>query len=67
MGVVIHRNPDEDPTRTDLYIRKVRFKSVGKIGVVCLRWDVETGRYSELAPATTASSATVNVTTEIIA
>jgi twinkle protein len=44
LGIVIHRDPDKDPTRTDVLLRKVRFKSVGKIGGVSLRWD-QAGRY----------------------
>ena len=51
IGVVVHRDPAKDPTRTDIYVRKVRFKSVGKIGVASLRYDRATGRYAELAPA----------------
>ena len=50
LGVVVHRHPAKDPTRTDIYIRKVRFKSVGKIGVASLRYDRATGRYAELTP-----------------
>ena len=26
LGVVVHRDPAKDPTRTDIYVRKVRFK-----------------------------------------
>jgi twinkle protein len=48
IGVVVHREPDEDPTRADIYIRKVRFKSVGRIGGASLRWDRATGRYTEI-------------------
>jgi len=54
LGIVIHRDPDEDPHRAQIYVRKVRFKSVGKIGVVELQWDPITARYSEItrkAPA----------------
>jgi twinkle protein len=47
-GLVVHREPDEDPTRADIYVRKVRFKSVGRIGGISLRWDRVTGRYSEI-------------------
>jgi hypothetical protein len=43
----VHRNPEEDPTRADIYVRKVRFKSVGRIGGTSLRWDRATGRYSD--------------------
>jgi twinkle protein len=49
LGVVIHRDPDKDPTRAEIQVRKVRFKSVGKIGSVKLQWDRATGRYSEIA------------------
>jgi twinkle protein len=54
LGLVIHRDPRKDPTRTKIHIRKVRFKSVGKIGMVALRWDRATGRYAEIPPANTA-------------
>jgi twinkle protein len=47
IGLVVHRNPEEDPTRADIYVRKVRFKSVGRIGGTSLRWDRATGRYSD--------------------
>jgi twinkle protein len=57
VGVVVHRDPANDPTRTDIYVRKVRFKSVGKIGVASLRYDRTTGRYSELTSAPTYSAA----------
>jgi hypothetical protein len=39
----------KDQTKTEIYVRKVRFKSEGKIGVTELRWDRATGRYSEIA------------------
>jgi twinkle protein len=48
LGVVVHRDPTKDPTRTEIYLRKVRFKSVGKIGAVSLRWDRASGRYGEV-------------------
>jgi hypothetical protein len=53
LGVVVHRDPGKDPTRTDIYIRKVRFKAVGKIGVASLRYDRATGRYAELNASST--------------
>ncbi len=31
----------------DIHVQKIRFKEVGKIGVVALRYDTLTGRYSE--------------------
>jgi hypothetical protein len=49
LGVVVHRDPNQDPTKTEIHVRKVRFKSVGKVGFVALRWDPVTGRYSEIA------------------
>jgi len=48
LGIVIHRDPDKDPTLTQIRVCKVRFKSVGKIGGVSLRWDRVTGRYAEI-------------------
>jgi twinkle protein len=48
IGLVVHRDPQNDPTRTDIYVRKVRFKSVGKIGMCSLRYDRATGRYEAL-------------------
>jgi twinkle protein len=48
IGVVVHRpDPVSQPITTEIYIRKVRFKAVGKIGVVSLRYDRATGRYAE--------------------
>jgi twinkle protein len=49
LGIVVHRDLDKDPTRAEIHVRRVRFKSVGKIGTVALRWDRSTGRYSEIA------------------
>jgi hypothetical protein len=48
LGLIIHRDPDRDSTRTDVLVRKVRFKSVGKIGGVSFHWDCGTGRYVEI-------------------
>jgi twinkle protein len=47
IGIVVHRDPDKDP-KAEIHIRKVRFKSEGKLGVIELRWDRATGRYSEI-------------------
>jgi twinkle protein len=47
LGVVVYRQEDNGPT--DIYVRKVRFKSVGKIGSTRLNYDRATGRYSEHA------------------
>ena len=47
LGIVVHR-PDPATTTTEIHIRKVRFKSVGRLGKVSLRYDRATGRYSEI-------------------
>ena len=57
VGLVVHRDPDRDPTRTDIFIRKVRSKSVGKIGMTHLRYERATGRYSEIPLAAAAGNA----------
>lgn len=57
LGIVVHRDFEGDPTRTEIHVRKVRFKQTGKIGVVSLRYDKLTGRYSEIPPAAPAAAA----------
>jgi twinkle protein len=57
VGIVIHRDPTNDPTRTDVFVRKVRFKQTGRIGATSLRYDKLTGRYSEIPPAASAAAA----------
>ena len=37
------------PPKTEIHVRKVRFKSIGQIGSVTLRYDRLTGRYFEAA------------------
>ena len=32
IGLVVHRDPNRDPTRTDIFVRKVRFKQVARSG-----------------------------------
>jgi len=44
IGLVVYRDPNRAPTRTDIFARKVRFKQVGKIGTTSLRYDQATGR-----------------------
>jgi len=56
IGIAAHRDPAQDPTRTDIYVRKVRFKSVGKQGVVSLRYDRATGRYPPPQPSGSAKA-----------
>ena len=49
LGVVVHRNPSVVPPETAIHVRKVRFKSVGQVGSVTLRYERPTGRYIEAA------------------
>ena len=48
VGITVHR-PDYAVPQTEIYIRKVRFKTVGKVGRVTLAYDKVTGRYSDAA------------------
>ena len=50
IGVVVHRDWDGGSNRVDIYIRKVRFKAVGDVGMVSLYYDRPTGLYSESPP-----------------
>ena len=47
----MHRDPNRDRTRTDIFVRKVRFKQVDKTGPTSLRYDRATGRYFEIPTA----------------
>jgi twinkle protein len=49
VGIVVHRDPSVEPPATEIHVRKVRFKSVGKIGRATLAYDPATGRYYEAA------------------
>ncbi len=46
-GVVVHRDPNLTPPQTEVYIRKVRWKWLGQIGMATLLYDKATGRYHE--------------------
>jgi len=50
LGVVVHRDFAIEPPQADIYVRKVRFKSVGKVGSVTLSYERATGRYSDIQP-----------------
>ena len=52
IGVVVHRDWREGSNAVEIYVKKVRFKSVGKTGVVSLDYDRATGRYLEINPET---------------
>ena len=49
-GVVIHRDWAERSTKVEIHVLKVRFKSVGREGIVTLHYDRATGRYTEPDP-----------------
>ena len=44
VGITVHR-PDPTTPNAEIHIRKVRFKHVGKIGCLQMRWEKSTGRY----------------------
>lgn len=48
-GLVVHR-PDPKAPITEVYVRKVRFKWVGKVGMAEIAYDPPTGRYFEIRP-----------------
>ena len=51
-GIVVWRDfAYPDSPRVQIHIQKIRFREVGKIGMVELRYDVPTGGYYDLAPA----------------
>ena len=45
--ITIRRDQVEDGQDVDLHIQKVRFKHIGRIGLVTLKYDRVTGRYME--------------------
>ena len=46
-GIVVHRDAQKTPPETDIHIRKIRHKFVGRLGKATLRYDRATGRYSD--------------------
>ncbi len=44
IGLSVHR-PEPKMNETEIHVRKVRFKHVGKIGSLVMRWDKASGRY----------------------
>ena len=49
LGVVVHRDWTEGSSDVEIYVKKVRFKAVGRVGMVRLKYDRATGTYSEAA------------------
>ena len=46
---MVHRDWAEGSTTTKIFVKKVRFKAVGKVGVAELEYDRATGTYREAA------------------
>ena len=51
LGVVVYRHEEEGKNYTEVFLRKVRFKSIGQKGSVEFDYDRATGIYSERASA----------------
>ena len=49
LGVVVHRDWSEGSNAVEIYVKKVRNKAAGKVGMVRLKYDRATGTYSEAA------------------
>ena len=49
LSVVVHRDWSAGSSAVEIYVRKVRFKAAGTVGMVRLAYDHVTGRYSEAA------------------
>jgi twinkle protein len=47
IGITVYRRPGNDFDMTEIHIQKVRFKWVGKHGMVEFKWNKETGTYRE--------------------
>jgi len=48
-AVTVYRDFDNlDSSEVDIYIQKIRFKNIGRIGKVTLKYDRVTGRYHEM-------------------
>lgn len=44
ISLTVHR-PDPKTFQTEIFVRKVRFKHIGRIGSQLMRWDKDSGRY----------------------
>ena len=52
-GVVVYRDfRTPDSPIVEIHIKKIRFREVGRIGVVKLRYDIPTGGYYDIAEST---------------
>lgn len=46
--LTVHRDVDNQQDITDVHVKKIRFKHIGRIGKMSLEWDRDTGRYHEI-------------------
>lgn len=46
-AIAVHR-PDQRQNLSEVHVQKVRFKSIGRLGVARFTWDKITGRYTEV-------------------
>jgi twinkle protein len=51
LGIVVHRDWRENANSVEIHVRKVRFKSVGRVGVVTLEYNALTGCYGPVRKA----------------
>jgi twinkle protein len=49
--IAVHRDQVEQAPDVEIYVQKVRFKNIGRVGVATLKYDKVTGRYFEPPPA----------------
>ena len=47
-GITVHRGGDYDNNEPEIHCWKSRFKWVGRIGMTKLKYDVPTGRFSDI-------------------
>ena len=53
--LTLWRDEKEPDQPVHLHVQKIRFREVGKVGMVALQFDRVTGRYKEAVPAAAAS------------
>ena len=46
--LTVFRNLKEDDTKVDIYVQKVRFREVGRLGMVSVHWEAKNGRYTAM-------------------
>ena len=55
--ITVHRDQTAGNPLVDIHVQKVRFKHIGKVGVIQLHYDKITGRYADAAVAGAAAAA----------